>query len=163
MHLVKLGCDCWSLCWFVKGHRLSWGLRIAFACGSRMEHFVLRSWGRAELHHWQSKLIKKNVVFLFEQINNLPRRKRRRKRKAKRYYLIPQSWPAVLSTSQGEGWPSTACSVFRVDFLPSSHPTARSVPPRLCRPLINLQLRSKLLEQLNFEEAMCEFVKSGIK
>lgn len=74
-----------------EGHGLAGGVGVAFAPGSRMEHFALRNQNRAELRLLQLRLFKNNVGFfcLFEQINRLRRRKRRRKRKAKRYYLIP--------------------------------------------------------------------------
>lgn len=61
--MVESGCGCWGLCWFPEGHSLAWGVGIAFAHGSRMEHFVLRNGARAELQLLPLKRIKYGGFF----------------------------------------------------------------------------------------------------
>lgn len=45
-----------------EGRSLAGAVAVAFARGSRMEHFALRNQNRAELHLSQVRLFKNNVV-----------------------------------------------------------------------------------------------------
>lgn len=88
--MVESGCGCWGLCWFPEGHSLAWGVGIAFAHGSRMEHLFSEMGPGQNYSSYHLKGLNTMGIF-FVLTDKQPSKEKKKKKKKSKEVLFNSS------------------------------------------------------------------------
>lgn len=89
--MVESGCGCWGLCWFPEGHSLAWGVGIAFAHGSRMEHLFSEMGPGQNCSSYHLKGLNTMGFFFFVLTDKQPSKEKKKKKKKSKEVLFNSS------------------------------------------------------------------------